>query len=136
MAIKPIRFDRGKVLRMALGANGVAVKHGLMKTSSGYLVAAAAGDNTVEYVALETKTDVTGSNGGTFVDVLPLDNHTQFECDLDAAEGAVALIGTHIDIASQTQLDGNASTDDVFHVKEIVSTTKVRGTFNVHGIQS
>jgi len=123
-------------LNMQMGNAAVGTKFGLMKTSSGYLVAGASGDGTVEYVALETKTDATASDRGTSIDVLPIDNHTQFECDLDAAEGAQALVGTHIDIASAVLLDGNASSDDVFEVKEIVSTTKVRGTFNKHAIQS
>lgn len=136
MAIKPIRYERGKVLRMPLGSAAVAVKFGLMKTSSGYLVAGAAGDGTVEFVALETKTDATSTNGGTFVDVIKIDAGMEFECDLDAAEGAQALVGTHIDIAAQTTLDGNASSDDIFYVTQIISTTKVRGTFNVHAIQS
>ena len=78
MAIKPIRYDRGKVLRLPLGSGAVAVKFGLMIVTGGYLVAGSGGDGMVEYVALETITDATASDGGTFCDVIPLDSHTEF----------------------------------------------------------
>jgi hypothetical protein len=132
MAIKPIRYDSGKVLHLPLAASAAVTKHQLVKYASGYITDAAAGDNEVEYVALEAKTDATASNGGTFVDVLPIDDVTQFEVLCSTTPVQATHVGNDYDVSDANTIDLGASTDKVFHVDEIASATDltVLGRFN------
>lgn len=128
----PKRFDSGKVLRLPLGASAVATRFGHMKMSSGYLVAGAAGDNEVEYIALETVTDATASAGGTQCDVIPVDDDMEFEALCATTPVQATHVGTDVDFSDSVTLDLTATTDKVFHIDSIsdASAKLVRGRFN------
>jgi len=73
MSFTPKKFDSGKVILKGLTASATCTKYSVMKDSSGYLAAGAAGDNEVNYIGLETTTDETAVDGSTQVKVLPID---------------------------------------------------------------
>ena len=132
MSFIPRKYRAQDVRRMPLGASAVATKYGHMKESSGYLVAGAAGDNEAEFIALETVTDATAAAGGTYVDVIPVNDVDVF----DATTGTTPVQATHVgndyDFGSAVALDLTATTDKVFHVEAIIDATNkiVRGRFN------
>lgn len=132
MSFKPVRYDKGKVERLPMGASAVATKFGHMKMSSGYLVAGAAGDNEAEYIALETVTDATASAGGTYVEVIRVDDSLQFDATTATTPVQATHVGNDYDFAGATTLDLTATTDKVFHVDSIKDATNkiVRGHFN------
>lgn len=138
MSFKPVRFDRGKVERVPLASGVTATKWALLKTSSGYFTNGASGDGTVEVVALETKTDATTSNGGTWCEVLVIDDTTEFDATCATAPVQATHVGNHYDLASASTLDLTASSDDVFYIRKVMDTTNyiVRGNFNRHAIQA
>lgn len=138
MSFKPVRYDRGKVMRLPLAASVTATKWALLKgNGSGYLTNAASGDNAVEFVALETVTESTGSAGGAYVDVLPIDDVTQFDATC-ATTPAQSNVFTHVDLSDAATLDLTASTDDIFYIEEVRDSGNkiVRGRFNKHAIQA
>ena len=132
MSFIPKLDDSGKVQRLPLGASAVAVKHGHMKMSSGYLVAGAAGDNEAEYIALETVTDATAVAGSTLCDVLPIDDIIVWEATCATTPVQATHVGTDVDFSSKLLLDLTATTDKVFHIDAIVNATDkiVKGRFN------
>jgi hypothetical protein len=132
MAIKPIRYDSGLVLRLPLAASAAVTKHQLVKYASGYITDAASGDAEVEYVTLEAKTDATASNGGTFVDVLPITDSVQFEVLCSTTPVQATHVGNDYDVSDANTIDLAASTDNVFHIDQIASATDntVIGRFN------
>jgi len=132
MALKPRKFDSGKVQRLPLTASTAVTKHNLVKMASGYLVAGAAGDNEVEYVCLETVTDVTAVNGGTYVDVLPIDNVLEFEALVSTTPVQATHVGNDYDVSDAATIDLGATTDKVFHIDRILNAADalVIGRFN------
>lgn len=130
--IKPINYDRGKVLRLPITGSATLTKFNLVKMTSGYLAAGAAGDNEVEYIALETVTDATTVSGSTFCDVLPIDGITKFEALCTATPVQATHVGNDYDVSTAAIIDLGATTDKVFHIDEIVNATDklVRGRFN------
>lgn len=138
MSFKPVRFDRGKVERVPLASGVTATKWSLLKTSSGYFTNAAGADGIVEVVALETKTDATSTDGGTWCEVLVIDDTTEFDATTATTPVQATHVGNHYDIGSASALDLTASDDDVFYVRKIKDATNkiVRGNFNRHGIQA
>lgn len=129
---RPVKFDSGKVRTLPMGSSAVATKYGHMKFASGYLVAGAAGDNEAEYIALETKTDATASNGGTLCDVLPVDDQVEFEALTSITPVQATHVGNDYDFTDSVTVDLAATTDKVFHVDKIVSAADklVSGRFN------
>lgn len=132
MSFKPVKFDSGKVVSLPMGASAVATKYGTMKMSSGYLVAGAAGDNEVDYVALETKTDATAVAGRTMVDVIPVDEVIEWDANTATTPVQATHVGNDYDLSTSLVLDLTATTDKVFHIDSIVSAADkiVRGRFN------
>lgn len=131
MAFVPRRFDSGKVQRLPLAASTTVTKHQLLKFSSGYLIDAAAGDNEVEYVALEAVT-AAATDGATEVDVLPIDEVVEFEALTATTPVQATHVGNSYDLSDLNTLDLTATTDKVFHIDSIKSATdkKVIGHFN------
>ena len=131
MAFKPKKFDSGKVRTLPMGASAVATKFGTLKFSSGYLIAGAAGDNEVDYLALETKT-AAGTDGATLCDVIPLDDIIQFEALCATTPVQATHVGTDVDLSDNVTLDLTATTDKVFRIDAIVNATDklVSGHFN------
>ena len=131
MAFRPVKFDSGKVRDLLMGNAAVATKYGLMKMSGGYLVAAAAGDNEVEYIALEGKTGA-ASDGGSSCLVLPIDEVVEVEALCATTPVQATHVGTSVDLSDAVTLDLTATTDKVFHIDKIVNATNklVSGHFN------
>jgi len=132
MAFKPIKFDSGKVMNLPLGNAAVATKHSRMKMSSGYLVAGATDDDESEYIALETTTDATASDGGTYVNVLPIDGTIVFEALVGATPVQATHVGNDYGFTDADTVNFSDTTDKAFHVDSIVSATNklVIGRFN------
>jgi hypothetical protein len=132
MSFIPKMFDRGKICTLPMGASAVATKWGLMKMSSGYLVAGASGDDEVEYIALQTKTDATAVAGGSLVDVLRIDETIVFDALVSTTPVQATHVGNNYDISAVGTVDLGATTDKVFHIDSIVDATNkiVRGRFN------
>jgi len=132
MSFKPVRYDSGKVMRLPMGGSAVATKFGHMKMSSGYLVAGAAGDDEAEYIALQTVTDVTTNDAGTYVEVIRIDDSIQFDATCSAEPSQASQVGNDYDFTSATVLNIAASTDKIFHVDSLINATDliVRGHFN------
>lgn len=131
MSFVPKRNFEGKAKSLPMGSSVTLTKHSLCKMSSGYLVAAAAGDNEVEYLALETKTN-SGSAGAAFALVLPIDETMDFEALCATTPVQATHVGNDYDLGAAASLDLTATTDKVFHVDSIKSAADkiVRGRFN------
>jgi len=129
--LKPVKQHLGKVINLPLAGSAVAVKYGAMKISSGYLVAAATGDSEVEFIALETKTDTSTTDGYLRVDCLPIDGAMEFDCLIDTTP-AQTDVGKDVDLNGQSELDLDGTTDKVFRIDSVVNATDkiVRGRFN------
>lgn len=131
MAFKPVRFDCGKVQRLLLAANTTVTKHQLLKYSSGYLIDAAAGDDEVQYVALENVT-AGSSDGATECDVLPIDEVTEFEALVSTTPVQATHVGNSYDLSDLNTVDLGNTSDKVFHIDRIkdATNTLVIGHFN------
>lgn len=131
MTFIPRKYRDQDVRRLPLAANGVAVKYYHGKMSSGYAVDGDAGDNEAEFIFLETVTDATGSNGGTYVDVLMINGEQVYDATCSATPVQATHVGNDYDFA-ETGVDLSATTDKVFHIDEIVDAANsvVRGRFN------
>lgn len=136
MSFKPVRYDSGKVMRLPLTGSATCTKYGHMKMSSGYLAAGAAGDNEAEYIGLETTTDTTTNDGGTYVNVLRIDGETQFDATCSATPSQASHVGNDYDFTSSIVLDLGNTTDKIFHVDSLIDATNliVRGHFNKPGL--
>ena len=131
MAIRPTKHDSGKVQSLPVTASTALTKHNLVKMSSGYLVAGAAGDNEVEYLALETVTG--GSNDGDVeCAVLPIDDTTEFEALVSTTPVQATHVGNDYDLTDATTINLGATTDKVFHIDRISDSANnlVIGRFN------
>lgn len=129
---KAVNHEQGRVRRM-LAANTTAfVKGDALAFSSGLVTPASGGQGTdVKYIALETKTTTTGD----YILCYKVDESVLIHADCDAAP-AQAHVGTFCDLASDTQLDTDASADDLFFIESIDlaggavgTSTKVYGYF-------
>jgi hypothetical protein len=115
-----------------MAASVVFTKHALVKYSSGYMTNAASGDNEVEYLAMETKTDATASNGGTKGLVVPIDDRTQFIALCSTTPVQATHVGNNYDISAADTVDLGNTTDKVFHIDYILDAANylVVGRFN------
>lgn len=138
MSFKPRRFGRGKLERVPLASGVTATKWSLLKTSSGYFTNAAASDPTVEVIARETVTDATSSDGGTWCDVIVIDNTMEIDATCATTPSQASHVGNHYDLSTAALLDLANSGDDVFYIRKVIDTTNkiVRGNFNKNAIQT
>jgi len=129
---KPINYDKGRVLTLLLGNAETITKFQLVKYSSGYIVDAAAGDSEVEYIALETVTDGTASDGGTTVDCLPICSGIKVEALTVTTPTQADDVGNSYDLAGANTLDLTATDDNVFHIDKLKNANDklVIGSFN------
>ena len=130
--IKPKKHFEGKAQTLPMTASATLTKYNFCKMSSGYLAAGAGGDNEVEYISLETKTDATAANAGTYCDVLPIDDTIEFEALTATTPVQATHVGNDYDTGSASTIDLTGTTDKVFHIDYIVDATNklVRGRFN------
>ena len=131
MAFRPLKFDDGKTLELLMGSSVTLTKYNHCKMTSGYLAAGAAGDNEVEYIALETKTN-SGSAGAASALVLKVDETMEFEALSQDTPVQATHVGNDYDFQSAAQIDLDATTDKVFHIDSIVNASDklVKGHFN------
>lgn len=132
MAFKPLTDLRNATLvELPITASTTLTKHNLVKMSSGYLVAAAAGDNEVEYLSLETVTSG-ATDGATNCLCLAIDGKMEFEALVSTTPVQATHIGNAYDLTDATTVNLAATTDKVFHIDSIVDATNtlVRGRFN------
>lgn len=136
MSFIPRRYDAGKVERLPLASGTTVTKYQLLKYSSGYLADGASGDNEVEYIALETVTDATASDGGTYCDVIPIDDVMEVDALASTTPVQATHVGNTYDISDANTVDLGNTTDKVFTIISIVNATDkiVRGRFNRHGM--
>lgn len=131
MSFKPLRKHSGKEVLLPVTASATLTKFSTCKMSSGYLVAGAAGDDEVEYIALET---VTGgsSDGDVYALVLRIDETIEFLASTGTTPVQATHVGNDYDLGSAAALDLTATTDKVFHIDSIVDATNklVIGRFN------
>ena len=128
---EPKKFDAGKVQSLPVTASSALVRFSLCKMSSGYLVTGAAGDNEVEYVALESITGGT-SSGDVYANVLPIDDVIEFEALVSTTPVQATHVGNDYDVETAASVDLGNTTDKVFHIDSIKSAADkiVRGRFN------
>ena len=129
---KPLNYERGKVLRLPMTGSAGFTKYQLVKMSSGYLADAAGGDSEVEYIALETVTDATTNDAGTYCDVIPVAGDMRIEALCVTTPVQASHVGNDYDLAGVSTLDLTATTDKVFRIDEIknASDKLVIGRFN------
>jgi len=131
MSFRPKLFDSGKVRSLPLAASVVATKHSLLKFSLGYLTNAAAGDDEVGYLALQT---VTGgaTDGSVSCLVIPCDDAVVFVALTGTTPVQATHVGNDYDLGSAAALDLTATTDKVFHIDRIINAADllVEGRFN------
>lgn len=131
MSFTPKIRDDGKVRELPMGSSVTVTKYSHCKMSSGYLAAGAAGDNEVEYIALETKTN-SGAAGAVSALVIPVDETIIFEALTATTPVQATHVGNDYDFSDAATLDLTATTDKVFHIDKIVDATNkiVSGRFN------
>lgn len=131
MSFVPVMREDGKTRELPMGNGATVTKHSICKMSAGYLVAGAAGDNEVEYVALETKTN-SGAAGAVTALVLLVDETMVFEALTATTPVQATHVGNDYDFSDAATLDLTATTDKVFHVDKIVNAANkiVSGHFN------
>jgi len=132
MAFKPRKYDSGKSVRRPMSSGASFTKGQLAKMDGGYLSDAAAGDNEVEYVVLETVADATSSDGGTFAKVIRIDDVTEFEALVSTTPVQATHVGNDYDLTDKNTVNLGATTDKVFHIERILdaSNNLVAGHFN------
>jgi len=129
MAFVPRKHDCGKVQRLPLAASTTVTKGQLLKFSSGYLIDAAAGDDEVEFVALEAVT-AAATDGATECDVLPIDETVEFEALCSTTLVQATHVGNSYDLTDLNTVNLGATTDKVFHIDAIKDSTHAIGRFN------
>jgi len=131
MSFVPVRDFEGKNMELLMGGSSALVKGALAKMTSGYLQIAAAGDNEVEYMSNETKSNSVA--GAASANVLPISGDMQFEALCSTTPVQATHVGNDYDLATDANdVDLGATTDKVFHIDYIKSAADkiVVGRFN------
>jgi len=132
---KPLRYDSGKMMKIALAVSQTVVKGYALEWSSGYLQIGTTTSTDIRFVAME---DVTTSDSEhTEILCLPVEG-VEFEADCDAVVSVVDR-GTYADLATAYSVNPDSSSYDAFYIDEIVdgaaeTATKVKGHF-VHALE-
>jgi hypothetical protein len=126
----PLQYDEGKLVKVAC-ANSTAVVKGAAMVDDGNGLLTLATSSTardIKYVAMET---VTTTAAGQLVLMVRTDG-VIFEADCDAAP-AQTDVHTEADLATNSTINPDASSNDLFYIESIVGTvatsTKVIGWF-------
>ena len=129
--IPRFKFD-GMVRRLPVYTAITIAKYELVKMSSGYLTNGAAGDDEVEYVAIEAVDNSAGASGAKFCDVIPIMDGQIWDATASTTPVQATHVGNDYDVKTKASVDLANSTDKVFHIDEIINATDkiVRGRFN------
>ena len=127
MAFTPLKKEEGKeVFLLTTSATSYTKGNGI-KYSSGYVVEAASGDASIDYVALETKTSATG-NGLDTLKCIKVDPSIRFKVTLSTTFIQASHAGNRYDISAAGTIDLAATTDKAF-LLELGSGTTGEGYF-------
>lgn len=122
MSFIPLNKEEGKVVRLLTTSATSYTKYNGIKFSSGYAVEAAAGDASIDYVALETKTSATGNGADTLL-CLKVDPSMRFSCTLSTTFVQATHAGNRYDISAAGTIDLGATTDKCFLLEKGSGTT-------------
>lgn len=134
MAFLPINFEDGQLIKLPMSDGGSTANYTVgqaLKVTSGLYITATAGQGTdVEAICMEAGTI---SNDGELLSCIST-RGVRFIADGDA-DPIASEAGTYVDLASATELDTSASSDDLFYLEKVrypLSARKVEGFFQ-HG---
>ena len=122
MAFIPLNEDEGKIVSLLTTSATSFTKHNGVKFTSGYAVEAAAGDATVDYIALETKTSATG-NGADTIKCLKVDPSVRIKATLSTTFVQATHAGNRYDVSAAGTIDLAATTDKCFLLESGSGTT-------------
>ena len=131
MAFTPQNKEEGKVFRGLTTASTAFVKGSAVKYVSGYLAAAAAGDASVDYISLETKTS-TAVDGSDSLLVLRVDPSIIIHALVSTTPVQATHVGNRYDLATGVASANLAATSDkIFLIDRIINATDriVEGRF-------
>lgn len=130
MSFFPINKEEGKVFQGLTTSATAFTKGDAVKYSSGYLAAAASGDNQVDYISLETKTSATG-NGNDSLMVFRVDPSVIIRATCGTTPVQATHVGNRYDISAAGTIDLTGTTDKIFLIDRIVDATNkiVEGRF-------
>ena len=128
MSFIPLNQEEGKLVRLLTTSATTFTRYNAVKFTSGYAAAAASGDNQVDYIAMESKTSATG-NGADTILCLKVDPSQRFQCDCSTTLVQATHCGNRYDISAAGTIDLAATTDKIFLLEKIVSTTVAEGYF-------
>lgn len=122
MSFIPLKEEEGKVVDLLTTSATSYTKHNGIKFTSGYAVEAAAGDASIEYVALETKTSASG-DGNSTIRCLRVDPSIRFQVTLSTTFVQATHAGNKYDISAAGTIDLAAQTDKCFLLEKGSGTT-------------
>lgn len=122
MSFIPLNEEEGKVVSLPATASTTFTKHNGVKFVSGYAAAAAAGDASIEYIALETKTTGAG-DGAETIRCLKVDPSVRIKATLSTTFVQATHAGNKYDISAAGTIDLAASTDKCFLLEKGSGTT-------------
>ena len=128
MAFIPLKEEEGKIVELLTTSATSFTKHNGVKFTSGYAVEAAAGDATIDYIALETKTSASG-NGNDTIKCLKVDPSVRVLATCSTTLVQATHVGNRYDVSAAGTIDLAATTDKCFLVEKIVGTTTAEGYF-------
>lgn len=129
MSFVPKVVDEGKTVSLLATLSTAFTKNNGVKFTSGYLVAAASGDPTIDFVALQTVT--TSAANGDEVLCLRVDPSIVFYATTSATPVQATHVGNKYDISAAGTIDLGNTTDKCFLVEKIIDATNkiVEGRF-------
>lgn len=122
MSFIPLKKEEGKIVSLLTTGATAFTKHNGVKFTSGYAAAAASGDATVDYVALETKTSAAGDGNDTIL-CLKVDPSIRFKVTLSTTFVQATHAGNRYDISAAGTVDLGNSTDKCFLLETGSGTT-------------
>jgi len=122
MSFIPLNQEEGKVVSLLTTSATAFTKHNGVKFSSGYAVAAASGDATVDYIALETKTSATGDGNDT-IKCYKVDPSVRIKATLSTTFVQATHAGNRYDISAAGTVDLGNTTDKCFLLESGSATT-------------
>jgi len=122
MSFIPFKEEEGKVVELPATASTAFTKYNGVKYGSGYAVAAAAGDATIDYIALETKTTGAG-DGAETIRCLKVDPSVRIKATLSTTFVQATHAGNRYDISAAGTIDLGATTDKCFLLEKGSGTT-------------
>ncbi len=130
MAFIPKSSVEGKEVLLLTTSATAFTKHNAVKYTSGYAAAAASGDGSVDFIALETKTSATGDGSDTLL-ALRVDPSVVFHVTTGTTPVQATHVGNRYDISAAGTVDLTATTDKIFLVEKIIDATNkiVEGRF-------